>query len=71
MSKMTTVSGKDNYIGKHIGPCSKCGFTLLADVDSRCPRCQKEIHKCSSCGFSLPAGADPKCPRCHAVGKKG
>jgi rubrerythrin len=67
MSSKMTVPGKDNYIGKHIGPCSKCGFTLLADVDSRCPRCDKVINKCGSCGFSLPGGNNPKCPKCHTV----
>lgn len=70
MSNVKVRSDKDNYIGKHIGSCSKCGFTILADVDSRCPRCNKEINKCGKCGFSLPAGAEPKCPRCHKTAKK-
>lgn len=31
--------------GKHIGACVHCGFTLLADKDEKCPRCEAPIKK--------------------------
>ena len=30
--------------GKHIGECGHCGFSLLADSDECCPRCETVIN---------------------------
>jgi len=34
---------KCSHVGTHIGACAKCGLTLLANTDPRCPRCMKAI----------------------------
>ncbi len=29
--------------GVLVGQCAHCGFSLLADEDTKCPRCKKKI----------------------------
>lgn len=39
---------ESKYVGKHIGGCSKCGFSLLANTDEKCPRCEAKIKPLKS-----------------------
>lgn len=43
---------KGKYIGKHAGNCegkdvegNPCTFSLMADVDTKCPRCGSKVKK--------------------------